>query len=42
MLDKELPATFLSYTSIKEDISEDVPEKEEGEKEVTSVVLNNK
>ena len=40
--DKELPATFLSYTSIKEDISEDVPEKEEGEKEVTSVVLNNR
>ena len=38
--DKELPATFLSDTSIKEDILEDVPEKEEGEKEVTSVILN--
>lgn len=38
--DKELPVTFLSDTSIKEDILEDVPEK--GEKEVTSVVLNNR
>lgn len=38
--DKELPATFLSDTSTKEDILEDVPEKEEGEKDVTSVILN--
>lgn len=38
--DKEPPVDDLSDTSIKEDILEDVPEKEK--KEVTSVVLNNR
>ena len=38
--DKEPPVNDLSDTSVKEDIKEDVPEKEN--REVTSVILNNR